>query len=284
MTRSALELIREAATVLDAAEVARPQWTAEQLLGARLGRVPVEIYTEEPEVSAEQAVRFHVDVAARAAGIPLQYLMGSADFYGREFLVGPGVFIPRPETEILVDVALELLRERRLSPGRGQRVVDVGAGSGAIALTLALERPDLEVVAVELSVQAISFARMNARRLGGSAHLIQGDWLSGLRDGCVDLVVANPPYLDPAFVSRWPRELAWEPWIALDGGQEGAAQIGSLMQAAARVLKPAGRLVLEIGMDQAGEVREMAPQSGLCVERIQPDLAGLDRVTVLARG
>ena len=282
--RSALELIREATGMLDGAQVDRSQWTAEQLLGARLGRHPVELYTEEPEVPAEEAVRFHADVAARAAGVPLQYLMGTADFYGREFLVGPGVFIPRPETEILVDVTLELLQAPSRQARGIRRVVDVGAGSGCIAVTLALERPDLEVVAVELSAHAIAFARRNAERLGGSIRLVQGSWMSGLKDGCSDLIVANPPYLDPGTVSRWPRELAWEPWVALDGGPGGSAQMEALMRAAVRVLRPGGGLVLEIGMDQAGRLREMAPGCGLSVEQIRTDLADLDRVAVLTRG
>lgn len=283
-TRSALELIRQATGVLDRAEVHRSQWTAEQLLGARLGRQPVELYTEELEVPAEEAVRFHADVAARAAGVPLQYLIGSTDFYGREFLVGPGVFIPRPETEILVDVTLELLQAWAPPSGRAPRVVDVGAGSGCVALTLALERPDLEVTAVELSAHAIAFARLNAERLGGSVRLVQGNWMSGLKDGCADLVVANPPYLDPTTVSRWPRELAWEPWVALDGGLAGSAQMEALIRAAVRVLRPTGRLVLEIGMDQAHRLRELALGCGLWVEQIRTDLADLDRVAVLTRG
>ena len=128
-----LDLIQEGARTLAAARVHRPEWTAEHLLAERLGCLPVDLYSSPPAIELEKSFRYRADVAARAGGVPLQYLLGTADFYGRRFAVGLGVFNPRPETEILVETVLDLLG----STPTGFRVADVGTGSGAIAVTLA---------------------------------------------------------------------------------------------------------------------------------------------------
>ncbi|MDO8729590.1 MAG: peptide chain release factor N(5)-glutamine methyltransferase, partial [Candidatus Omnitrophota bacterium] len=215
---------------------------------------------------------------ARAGGVPLQYLLGTADFYGRRFAVGPGVFNPRPETEILVETVLELLRGQTHS---GFCIADVGTGSGAIAVTLAKERPGLEVIAIEQSFVAMHFARRNAATAGCKIHFVRGNLLEGLGLESLDAIVANPPYLNPAQAVSWPRELAWEPWLALDGGQKGIEITAKLIRQAVRVLKPSGWMALEIGMDQADDVRKLAEQNGFRVERIIKDLTNLDRVAVL---
>ena len=282
-----LEMIQEAAGILLEARVHRPQWTAEQLLAERLGCLPVDLYVEPPAVPSKKSVQFLSDIAARANGVPLQYLLGSADFYGREFSVGPGVFIPRPETEVLIDAVLNMLSipvRAELVEARGGDspvLVDVGTGSGAIAITLAKERPGLRPLAVERSSVALHFARRNALRHRAEVSFIQGDLLAGLVPQSVDCIVANLPYLNPTDALTWPRELAWEPWLALDGGVEGVALIEQLLAQAPRVLKLEGRVVLEIGMGQAEQVRTLAEENGFEPEKIIPDLAGLDRVMVL---
>jgi len=281
---SAIRLVQEATHILDRANIHRPQWTAEQLLAERLGCLPVDLYASAPAIELEKSFQYRADVAARAGGVPLQYLLGTADFYGRRFAVGPGVFNPRPETEILVETALSLLGSD--PPKRGQTpfgfvVADVGTGSGAIAVTLAKERPHLDLIAVERSDVALHFARRNAAAHGCSVRFLQGDLLEGFAPESLDAIVANPPYLNPAQAVSWPRELAWEPWLALDGGQEGIEITAKLIRQAVRVLKPSGWLALEIGMDQAVGVRALAEQNGFRVDRIIPDLAGLDRVAIL---
>ena len=278
------ELIRSAVEVLEGSEVPRPQWTAEQLLAHRAGCLPVELYAEPPELDGKQATRFLADVAARAAGVPLQYLMGTAAFYGRDFFVGPGVFNPRPETEVLVEMALVHLgsrHERFTAGGRAPRVVDVGSGSGAIAVTLALERPGLLVTGVERSEIALSFARRNAEALGADVRLIRGNLLEPVAPASADLIVANLPYLDPEESGKWPRELHWEPWLALDGGADGMDVIRELLSAAGPMLVSGGRVILEVGMGQVEPVCGFAEERGLRVVHVSRDLAGIDRVVVL---
>jgi len=294
-----IELIREGARTLEQAQVHRPQWTAEQLLAERVGCLPVDLYASPPAIELEKSFQYEADVAARASGVPLQYLLGSADFYGRRFAVGPGVFSPRPETEVLVETALDLLavraepveartfilRQACLSGRQAQderfRVADIGAGSGAIAVTLAKERPELEVIAVERSAVALHFARRNAAAHGCEIQFLLGNLLEGFAPESLDAIVANPPYLDPEQSGNWPRELAWEPWLALDGGAGGVELIGTLIRQAAAVLRPGGPMILEIGMDQANSVRALAERNGFRVEQIVKDLAGFDRVMVL---
>lgn len=278
------ELIRSAVEVLEGLGVPRPQWTAEQLLAHRAGCLPVDLYAEPPELDQGQAARFLADVAARAAGVPLQYLMGTAAFYGREFAVGPGVFNPRPETEVLVEMALVHLgsrHERFTAEGRVPRVVDVGVGSGAIAVTLALERPGLLVTGVERSETALSFARRNAEALGADVRFIRGNLLEPAAPASAELIVANLPYLDPEESGKWPRELHWEPWFALDGGTGGVALIRELLSMAGPVLAPGGRMVLEIGMGQVEPVCAHAEEHAFRVVHVGRDLAGLDRIVVL---
>ncbi|MBI3318434.1 MAG: peptide chain release factor N(5)-glutamine methyltransferase [Candidatus Omnitrophica bacterium] len=272
-------LIESAEKILSGAGVHNSRWTAEQLLSRRLGCRPVELYLKAPLPEEEKIFSFRADVAARAGGIPLQYLLGSAGFYGRDFLVGPGVFIPRPETEALAEAALELMREIPHPVA-----VDVGTGSGAIAVTLALECPGARVLGIEKSSPALSFARANAARHRCGVSLIQGDLLGPLPEKRVDLIAANLPYLDPAEASRWPRELHWEPWLAQDGGEGGLSLIYTLLGQAASLLKPEGRVLLEIGQDQAGPIGARAGLEGFQVERVAPDLSGTDRVMVLRRG
>ena len=274
--------LSEAERFLEVARVENPRWTAEQLLSGRLQCQPVELYLEPPPISEEQKARFRADLAARANGVPLQYLTGSAGFYGRDFFVGPGVFIPRPETEVLVDTVLYLCGHLQVVRGGSRlKVADIGAGSGAIAVTVALERQGTAVFAVERSTAAISFARRNAERHQAEVLFLQGSLLAPLSGTSLDLIASNLPYLNPEEAAGWPKELHWEPWLALDGGDRGIFWIQELLRQAPPVLSAGGKIVLEIGEGHAGLVRQAAHAHGFEVERIVHDLAGLDRVVVL---
>ncbi|MBI1953694.1 MAG: peptide chain release factor N(5)-glutamine methyltransferase [Candidatus Omnitrophica bacterium] len=274
MTPSAQTLLRWGARRLEASAVPNSFWTAEQLLAGRLGCQTVELHVESPSVPEEVRALFETDVASRSGGMPLQYLTQTAGFYGRDFAVGPGVFIPRPETEVLVETALEILTHSPL-------VVDVGTGSGAIAITLALERPGLQVLGVDQFSIPLRFARANARRHGARVQWVQADLGSALAARSVDLLAANLPYLDPAQSDSWGRELFWEPWAALNGGSGGLHEALRLLRQASAVLKPDGGLLLEIVPDQVEPLKALARANGFRWDRVVRDLAGLDRVVLL---
>ncbi|MCM8811972.1 MAG: peptide chain release factor N(5)-glutamine methyltransferase [Candidatus Omnitrophica bacterium] len=280
------ELLKSAAAMLEEAGIDRPRWTAEQLLSRCLGCRPVELYVEPPPVEADHRLRFEADVAARIGGMPLQYIMRSASFYGRDFIVGPGVFIPRPETEVLMDTVLYLIHHAAAhSPYRPVRLIDVGTGSGAIAVTIALERPDVWVTGIDVSKTALTFAKRNADLHRVRVPFLQGDLVDPLSGQTVDLIAANLPYLDPAASGQWPAELAWEPWLALDGGSgSGTALVRRIVREAPSVLEREGKMVLEIAPEQVAAVSEDAAANGFLVERVVRDMAGRNRVIVLKRG
>jgi len=194
----------------------------------------------------------------RRAGEPLQYIRGRCDFYGREFLVDDRVLIPRPETELLVEQAIA-------RAPRGARVVDAGTGSGCIAVTLALERPDLRVVAVDISVAALAVAKRNRDRLGARVAFAASDLLDAVRD--VDLVVSNPPYIPAADIETLQTEVKdHEPRAALTPGPRGTEIIE-------RLLRSGLPSIIEIGYGQLEAIRER-------VDEAVDDLAGIPRVVI----
>lgn len=250
---------------------------ADLLLADALGREPVWLLAHDTDDIDDEAVRaFEKSLDRRIAGEPVQYIRGRCEFYGREFLVDRRVLIPRPETELLVE------RLVRVAP-RGARVVDVGAGSGCIAITLAAERPDLRVLSVDLSLDALAVAHANATRLGVRVSFAGSDLLSACR-GSFDIVVSNPPYVAEGERDRMQREVvAWEPHLALFAGEKGMSVIVRLLAEASRLVAPRGVVALEIGYDQAKLLAELAAATGWQLE-IHPDLAGIPRVAMLKRG
>ena len=214
--------------------------------------------------------------ARRFAGEPLQYIRGKTEFYAREFIVDPRVLIPRPETETLVETALAEAKECA-------RVIDIGTGSGCIAISLERTRPDLHVTAVDLSLDALALARLNRDRLGSKISFVASDLLGSIR-GSFDLVVSNPPYIPAADVeSLAPEVRDFEPRLALTPGPAGTEAISRILNEAREFLAPAGRVMFEIGYGQRESVRAIGEEAGFAVERVIPDLAGIDRVVVLSR-
>lgn len=224
----------------------------------------------------EAASRYQAWLERRAAGEPAHHLSGSCSFWGRDFAVSPVVLVPRPETEIVVAVALELPLPATA------RVLDVGTGSGCLAVTLAAERPGWSVRAVDLSLSALGVARRNARRHGASLAFACGR-LGSCLDGGYELVVANLPYIPTARLESLPLEVRHDPVLALDGGADGLELIRSLLDDLPRLLSPCGGAILELGEDQADEVAHLAGRCGLAVARRVHDLAGCERVVVLQR-
>lgn len=231
----------------------------------------------EREVPAGVETRYRAWLERRAAGEPAHHLTGRCGFWGRDFIVSPAVLVPRPETELLVRVALEL----PISPTA--RVLDVGTGSGCIAVTLAAERPRWRVEAVDSSPDALEIARSNAERLGGGVVFHEGDLTTGVEPPW-DLVVANLPYIPSGKLDSLPREVAHDPPAALDGGADGLDLVRRLIADLPRILRVCGAAVLEIGEDQADAVAGIAAAVGLGVARRITDPGGCERVVALQPG
>ncbi|HEX7079511.1 MAG TPA: peptide chain release factor N(5)-glutamine methyltransferase [Gammaproteobacteria bacterium] len=236
----------------------------------------------EREVDPAALARFEALVARRAAGEPLAYLIGEKEFFSLPLAVEPAVLVPRPETEHLVDEALARLPPAAEAPGRDVVVLDLGTGSGALALALKRQRPDLRVVGADRSAAALRVARANGERLGLDVCWVRSDWLAAFREAAFDAILCNPPYVrsgDPAFE----RGLRFEPRDALDGGADGLDAIRQVLAGAGRHLKPSGLLLLEHGHDQRADVAAIARAHGLVLVAAGRDLAGVDRYAVFAR-
>lgn len=248
-------------TVAQAQLLARNQgldrFDAQLLLGGLLGqnRSWLRAHDDAP-LSAEQAARWADWLARRAAGEPVAYLLGERGFHGLTLAVGPAVLDPRPDTETLVDWALDVLAG--LPPGA--RVLDLGTGSGAIALAIRQARPDAQVSAVDLSEAALAVARGNGERLGLPVRWLQGSWLAPVAGETFDLIVSNPPYIaegDPHLPA-----LKHEPALALTSGPDGLDAIRHLIAQAPVHLAPGAWLLLEHGFDQAVAVAERFASGG----------------------
>ena len=225
-------------------------------------------------LSETEDARLDALVAQRALGAPVAYLVEKREFYGRDFAVGPDVLIPRPETETLVDAALARLPA-------GGRVLDLGTGSGAIAVTLACERPDAQVDATDVSARAIEVARANARTHACEARIAfgEGAWYGPVAARRFDLIVANPPYVAAADAHLEQGDLRFEPRHALtDGSADGLDSIRAIIAGAASHLQPGGWLLFEHGYDQADAVARLLEGAGFVERLCIPDLAGIPRV------
>lgn len=246
---------------------------ARLLLGHALGRSPGWLLAhDDAALDAAQQARYAELLARRAAGEPVAYLLGTKEFFGLELAVSPDVLVPRPDTETLVEWALE-----RLPPDGSARVLDLGTGSGAIALALARHRPRARVAAVDASAAALAVAAANGRRLGLPVEWLHGDWFAPAAGRRFALVVSNPPYVaqrDPHLAA-----LAHEPRAALASGPEGLDALREIVRAAPGHLDPGGWLLLEHGHDQAPAVAGLLAAAGFTEIASRRDLAGQWRCT-----
>jgi release factor-specific protein-(glutamine-N5) methyltransferase len=278
-TATRAEQLDTATAALEAAGLPSPRVDAEWLLAGLLGvgRVAVRLGLGAP-VPSPVAERYADAVTRRARREPLQRILGWEDFRGVRVRLTEAVLVPRPETETLVEWALALLPP---PAGRRLRAVDVGTGSGCIACALAAERPDIDVVAVDISPAAVAVARANVRRLDLAARVrvVAADLLDGIRDLRADLIVSNPPYLPSALLPELPPEVRiHEPRLALDGGGDGLAVIRRIAAAARRHLRASGALVLETaGREQAAAAAALLRAGGWDQVAVRADLAGVDR-------
>ena len=279
--------VRQGTSHLRRRRIRYPRLDAELMLGSILAR-PRAYLLAHPELRLDsgQAARWATWLRKRGEHYPLQYLLGSQEFYGRRFAVGPGVLIPRPETELLVDVCLEWL-DGMAQPN--PRVLDVGTGSGAIAVTLAAERQRVRVTATDISRRALAAAGKNATRYGCQSRIefLEGRDLAPVADlpDCWDLIVSNPPYVATADRGRVDRSVAvHEPCEAVFAGQDGMEMYEALFEGCPSVLGPSAPLVLEIGAGAKERVSRAARRRGWRDVQVRKDLAGIERCLVLVRG
>jgi len=243
------------------------------LLGHALGLTRVQLITRADQVlSAGDAARLHVLFERRLAGEPIAYLTGEREFYGLDFRVTPAVLIPRPDTELLVELACDRLP-------RGGSVLDMGTGSGAIAVAIAHARPDARVSALDASEAALDVARFNAERHGVQVDFVRSDWYAGLAPRRFSMIVSNPPYIVAGDRHLAEGDLRFEPLDALTDHADGLAALRAIVGGAGGFLEPNGWLLMEHGYDQAASVRELLRRPGWDQVGSWRDLAGIERVT-----
>jgi len=282
MSVSIGEVLRDAAHALDRAGVADARREVGSLLSHVIGKDRTFLISHAEDAVNDRKLReFEEVVARRALGEPAQYITGVQDFYGRSFRVTPAVLIPRPETELLIEAALQLMKT-------DSNICDVGTGSGCIAVTLLCERVDARGVAVDVSEAALEVARQNASALSveDRTEFVMSDCFVGLDAAThqFDVVVSNPPYVSADAFPGLQREVRdHEPLVALSPGGDGLSVIRRLLDDAPGFLKAAGHLLMEIGFDQSEKVRQLVNKNVWTLKDILPDLQGIPRIVVLRK-
>ena len=268
---------------LAAGGIESPRFEAQVLLALALGVTRTQILTGTYlSPTSEQTAEFDRLVEARASRVPLAYLRGNQEFYGLEFVVTPATLIPRPETEMLVEIALRWIGEANQETKI--RFADVGTGTGCLPISvLAHASRSVRAIAIDVSLAALAVAKVNAmcHDVYSFLALSKTDLLSGIADRSLDFLLSNPPYIETATLETLQPEVRdYEPRLALDGGEDGLEIYRRLLPEAARVLKPdpIGKFAVEVGMGQAQAVAEIAERAGFDKVQILPDLAGIERV------
>ena len=283
------ELLAEARRLLSrSAKSDTPEVDARRIVEAASGASPAEFESVlGARATTLTAARFFSILERRCAGEPLQYVVGSWGFRTLDLMVDHRVLIPRPETEVVAGWAVDEVARLSDGAGRDQQVavVDLGTGSGAIALSVAVECPRARVFATDVSADALAVARANLAGLGRAAarvSLHEGDWYEALPDalrGSVDVVVSNPPYIGTG--EELPPVVAeWEPPVALWSGPAGHEAVEHVIGGASQWLRPGGSLVMEVASHRAQETARMTVEAGFSGVRVEQDLAGLDRVVM----
>ncbi|MBI4187755.1 MAG: peptide chain release factor N(5)-glutamine methyltransferase [Chloroflexi bacterium] len=270
--------MNRARETLAANDIEDPALESELLLRHVLGISRVQLYLElEHELTPEQSQKFQRFIERRLKQEPSAYITGHREFYGLDFSVSPDVLIPRPESELLVERALRLAQNQNIAI-----IADIGTGSGAIAIRLALSLPQVKIYATDISTASLAVARNNCQKhcVTGRVHLLAGDLLEPLPEP-VDLIIANLPYVSASALSQL-TTFNFEPELALNGGPDGLEQIRRLCTCAGSKLNPGGSLLFEIGQGQSQSVtallRGVFPSAEITVS---PDLSGIDRVVLL---
>ncbi len=283
-----LSLIRKSTAFFEEKGIDEAKRSAEYLLAHAMGQKRLQLYLRfDQPVGEDELIRFRELVRRRLKNEPVQYLVGTTEFYGIEFAVSPAVLIPRPETEHLVEAVIDRVRDERLP--RTARILDIGTGSGIIAITLAAQLAEVQVTGIDISEAAIDVARENAfrnkvdARLSLLAHDILSPSLNGV-GGPFDIVVSNPPYIAEAEIATLQPEVrAYEPVAALTDGGDGLAFYRRIAELHSQLLVDGGLLAVEIGFGQAEDVRRIFEAAGLEDVEIIKDYSGIDRVLLARR-
>lgn len=275
----------EATKILQRAGVTEARREAGSLLSFLLGKDRTFLISHaEDQLSDDSLARFQEKVERRANGEPLQYITGVQDFFGRQFRVTPDVLIPRPETELLVEAAIEVVG----GPDSAPVICDVGTGSGCIAISLLCEIRNARAVAIDKSAVAIEIAKLNAwdQSVAGRALFVVSDCFNSLDSDeyQFDLVVSNPPYVPAAMMTGLQREVRdHEPLVALSPGPDGLSMIRRLLLEAPAYLKDNGHMIMEIGFDQGEAVKRLVDDDLWHLVDIRPDLQGIPRIVILQK-
>ncbi|MDA1313589.1 MAG: peptide chain release factor N(5)-glutamine methyltransferase [Acidobacteria bacterium] len=271
------QALRQAIELLSEHRVGVPRLTAEVLLSHVLGVEKSHLYGyPEKLLSPGQVDHFDDCLGQRISGKPTQYITGVQEFYGIAFRVEPGVLIPRPETELLVEEALS-------RASRKERILDLGTGSGCVAVSIKANAPATSITAADISGRALRVARRNAAEHGLPLDFVRCDLDTAFQPLSFDMVVCNPPYVPLKDLPGLQQELRHEPSEALFGGQDGLAIYRRLMATVGRILKPGGWLLLELGYNGRSAVEEMFSESEWHPPIVRADLAGIDRVLAVRR-
>jgi release factor glutamine methyltransferase len=272
-----LELLQSTSEYFARKGIDRPRLNIEHLLADSLGKKRIELYLEfDRQLKEAELAPLRERVRRRAEGEPLQHLLGSWDFYGRPFKTDRRALIPRPETELLVEVVLDQLKG---APKEGTRLIDVGTGCGILAITFALEIPQLKITAVDVSTDALALARENAASFGLESNIdfVQSNLVHNT-EGLFHWVVANLPYIPTAELDALQREVKHDPRVALDGGRDGLVVIRNLVCSLQTKLAPGALIALEVGRNQAEPVRELFAGQNYRDISVRNDYQGVQRV------
>jgi release factor glutamine methyltransferase len=276
----ALDKLISVAALLAGPDVPDPAKESEILVTEALGIDKAALYSGSVVLTREQCDRLDMLTGRRLKGEPLQYVVGHVGFWGLTIRVGPGVLIPRPETELLVETALKELNQEPV------RILDLCTGSGCIALALAKHLPSAIVYGVDKSGTALGYALINARENGiENVCFIEGDLFDPLGPVQFPCIVSNPPYIRSGDIAGLQKEVRdFEPRQALDGGEDGLTFYRRIFEGVSGHLSSGGVLLLEVGWGQAGEIRNLASSAGMASISFVRDYAGIERVAVIRRG
>lgn len=268
------DLIRKTANRFCSAGIPDPENDAAQLLSYLTARPALELRLDtESEVDPALIAAYQLLADQRMNRIPLQYLIGEAPFYRRLYKVDPRVLIPRPETELLCEWALDILKS-----SHAPRVLDLCCGSGCIGLTIKAECPDADVTLSDISSDALNISSVNAERLSLDVSICQSDLLSAFGGTCFDLIISNPPYIPSEDCDRLQPEVLNEPRLALDGGSDGCDLYRRIIASAGSILRSGGKLLMEFGINESLPLSLLLSEHGFTGIEVRKDFAGIDRM------